>query len=1676
MPVRPTLPAALTDWVRPKDLDDAGLEPELLQEITVLVEKPLAEIEPAPSRSRRAVTKVPETRHLNDSPEVQETWLEYLVEQWEPWAAAMREWQEVHRVYESVDFMRRRVEEAAERYECVVGVGLVQWRDSSGANVKRHLLTGAAEIEFDASRGVLSVVPAASFEAFKVELDMLDLTDQPRLEQSGVSDALEELDVEAWNVDKVANILREIANRTRGDAQVDERAIKPLGQADDGFRVLFAPALILRERRPTALDEIIDRLSGPNGDDGMSSPTAPWARLLGEGKDGSPRDNLPRSAPERASENADLPGRLYFPLQNNEEQRQIAGRLLESPCIVVKGPPGTGKSWTIANLMCHLLASGERVLVTAQTSKALTVLRDMLPQELQDLCVTAFGSTREDQRVLEQGVRGILQRRNNRPAGPIVAAEITQCETDLRSIEDQLALTERSLRECREAETHVHLLSGGYKGTAGKIAQRIEDERARFSWFSDEIPGQPLFPLTPEQVSLLADMHGAITPSFSAELGLALADRGLPSVDAFRSLIAEVNAAEKAAQELGRTADPRILAVLGEHVEDELRVTAATLRELDERASRASIALGDVVTIVLKDLLREQRRRWTRAQSKASRLLKQADEILARASGELRRVAFPPDARMDQLLADGKRRLEYFQQGGRRGFWYFQPRLVRETQYVEDRCLVDGMPPREIDRLQALCDCLELGRIVDDLKQVWRGTFDVSDTDLLAIMSDAREFKSELDRLVALVTVCPWCQAVFGFREGTAEKRTKCPKCGNDFEPRDQLSPAGLPCLPCDQLAGLVEHATRMEWMRAISGELAARRAVAAKKPLDDCRAALQAVIEAGGAHPCVTELAGAVDSRNPAGWALAVDKRDALIQMKARLHAYEGILRELEGSCPHLVSTMRQSQGCSEWRARIHDLENAWAWASAAGWLREVTSADRYEDLIATSHRLQKRVEEKIERIAALRAWTSFFARLDETTVQNLMAWIKAVDRIGKGTGKFAHRHRRTARKYLGACIPQIPAWVMPLHKVWETVEAQAGLFDTIIIDEASQAGIESLLLFLLAKRVIVVGDDQQNSPEAVGVKEDDIARLIRRHLGGFAFGDEFRPDTSLFDHAIRSFGNLISLREHFRCVPEIIRFSNDLCYRDAPLIPLRQAPPQRLPPLRASFVAEGKCDGDGQRIHNRAEAEKLVRAIRECLDDDAFEGKSMGVIVLQGHAQAELIASLLAEELEPKLIEERRLRCGVPATFQGDQRDVIFLSLVIAPNVPTRALNRLPDQRRFNVAMSRARDQVWLFHSVQQHDLSPDCLRRRLIGFVQSPWKETGDGVAEERDRLEREVRRRPRRPGEQPEPYESWFEVDVALELLRRGYRVRAQYEVAHKRIDLVVEGLENRLAVECDGDAWHGPDRYEQDMVRQRQLERAGWTFVRIRESEFYTERSRAVDEILRACGDLGIQSVDKETAPTPEATVAIAAGDARDDTRAELSPASQVECEPPEDVQETEQGPFTGYSPELGFPDPREAAPANVRSALRTIVEKDGPLSRASVCRLYVEGCPYVQRASKTVRQILNRALGIMLRSGEICQEDQFGDGSPEGQIIWLSGTPRVRLRPAGRRDLLEIPAAEILVVLDRIHPSNDGRQPDEQAVLRALLEYYDYTRLTAIRRKYLNRVLDLWRAARSAGP
>jgi very-short-patch-repair endonuclease len=280
--------------------------------------------------------------------------------------------------------------------------------------------------------------------------------------------------------------------------------------------------------------------------------------------------------------------------------------------------------------------------------------------------------------------------------------------------------------------------------------------------------------------------------------------------------------------------------------------------------------------------------------------------------------------------------------------------------------------------------------------------------------------------------------------------------------------------------------------------------------------------------------------------------------------------------------------------------------------------------------------------------------------------------------------------------------------------------------------------------------------------------------------------------------------------------------------------------------FVCEGNTEGRTKSKLNHPEAKKITSYILKMCKDEKYKNKTIGAISLLGKDQANLIERYLLANLGPEEMENHQITCGDAYDFQGDERDVVFLSMVISPSDKTSALTGRRYEQRYNVAASRARDQILLVHSVKSTDIAnPECLRRKMLEWFENPNREdcfSGNGSQDDinLDNI-KDLKENMKKP---PQPFDSWFEVEVFDIIKKRGYRVYPQYEIGGYKVDLVVEGKNNRLAVECDGDRWHGRDRYEYDMSRQRQLERCGWKFWRITGSAFYNDKENSLDSLWR----------------------------------------------------------------------------------------------------------------------------------------------------------------------------------------------------------------------------------------
>ena len=399
---------------------------------------------------------------------------------------------------------------------------------------------------------------------------------------------------------------------------------------------------------------------------------------------------------------------------------------------------------------------------------------------------------------------------------------------------------------------------------------------------------------------------------------------------------------------------------------------------------------------------------------------------------------------------------------------------------------------------------------------------------------------------------------------------------------------------------------------------------------------------------------------------------------------------------------------------------------------------------------------------------------------------------------------------------------------------------YDIVIVDEASQSDITAAAILYMGKKIIVVGDDEQVSPMAVGIDDSKIQNLMTMFIKGkIPNAHLWDAKMSLYDIAELNYRPLM-LREHFRCVSDIIGYCNMLSY-EGKIKPLREAGSSPFKTAMVSYRVKGTRRGRNKI--NEEEAAAVVALIQACLEQPEYANKSFGVISLLGDDQTKLIERKLYDAIPIAEYEKHHILCGNASNFQGDERDVIFLSMVDSNNGTGplsmasgegQGSNGKAMKQRYNVAVSRAKDQLWVVHSLDYTaDLKPGDMRRRLLEYVTNLGT-----VAAKASEIE--------------EASDSPFEAAVAKALVGKGYHIVQQWQVGAYYIDMIAICGKKRIAIECDGERWHSGDKIREDMERQAILERLGWRFIRIRGSEYYRNPAQTIERVVSELIAAGIQ--------------------------------------------------------------------------------------------------------------------------------------------------------------------------------------------------------------------------------
>lgn len=1158
-------------------------------------------------------------------------------------------------------------------------------------------------------------------------------------------------------------------------------------------RIGRAPVLFLRKRDAGKLNFLDAILNDLNKTDAVSDSLL---RIVGCAPP------LPEIVPGAETSYANEDADILLTKHANAAQLSILHRLVNRHGVLVQGPPGTGKTHTIANLIGSLLAEGKTVLVTSHTTKALRVLREQVVKPLRPLCVSVLDSDMASKDELKNAVATLAARLDDDPKS--LDRESNSLAERRKSLLADILIARNALELAINGE-YRSLIVDGKEYDPTQAAKEVAQDAGRHYWIPGPVKSESPAPISAEDLHALYASSARIPQEDETELDQSLPPRELLwAPNDFAQCIDALSALAARNLDLRRElwadtyTDSDTEATL-EHMRLAMELLAASESEpwrlAAIEAGMDNAAASRVWLLVCDDIEAVKRQ----AEDAAEQLYRHSPELPT--DGDLR-LQLEVIGEIIAFLGKGKT-LSTMN-------LLFRPQW---KQFIESARVEQGIKPSNLEHFHAMRAKLSLTEARNTLIARWQQHMEPYGlTSLKATGTEPEQYAAQF---VTSIKVC-----LVWHTEHWLSVESGLVSHGLSWQ---QLLEEAPPSLSPHHKAERLRHTVTQTLPDVVSAELDRRKQTRLLAELAAFEQALGNYAEA----PSVRRLAQAVKARDSVAYRQCHARIDGLLDLQPIYRERKTILEKIRAAAPTWAAAIQRRLPPHDQASPPGDLASAWYWRQFSEEL-DRRAALSVPDLQAKIERLGKELTDTTTDLVERKAWKALIRRVakNDDARQALLGWAKTTKKLGAGTVKNAEALKREAAKLMGQARAAVPVWIMPFSRLTENFHPVRDRFDVLIVDEASQEDVVGLAPFYMADKVIVVGDDEQVTPLDVGGVQQPIQDLIGQWLTDLPSPLLFDLKTSIYDRAHIAFGTAIRLKEHFRCVPEIIQFSNYLSY-GGDIKPLRESTSTSIKPALIAHRVKGSKNGK----KNTEEAETIAALIAAAIEQPEYAGKTFGVISLVGDDQSREIERLLRNRLDTVEYEKRRILCGNPAHFQGDERDVILLSMVDSKEDGEGPLGKRGDgadglwKKRYNVAASRAKDQLWVVYSLDHKtQLQPDDLRRRLIEHAIDPgalMRKLEDGLART----------------------ESPFEAEVFKLLTADGYQVKPQWPVGAYRIDMVVEGDQGkRLAIECDGDRYHY-NKVAEDMARQALLERLGWRFIRIRGTAFYRDRGNAMQSVF-----------------------------------------------------------------------------------------------------------------------------------------------------------------------------------------------------------------------------------------
>jgi hypothetical protein len=426
----------------------------------------------------------------SDHPELAKLLDGYTENEWKPWAEQVKKVYKANLLYDQLYALRLLLKNEGDSYELLLGQGLLTWQHQGVGTIYAPIFLSPLTIDFDASKRTIEINPDPMFRNF-VETSSLYETDNPaEMDLITWGDQINANPFDFWHLETLKGQGQTLINYISTDSEdhfTDEMVSAPTASRNP--TIWNAPVIFARKRTSDMWSKYAATIRKDIEQYGVEA-TEFITDLIGE-YDGDPDGTGGEESRSERVDNSEISideSELFFPLPWNDEQKRIAERLDANYGVVVKGPPGTGKSHTIANLISRFLAQGKSVLVTSQTSKALEVLRDKLPENIRSLAVSQLQQTAKRDDVLQQSIGEISSNLGERHT-KFSEARAESVRNELKRVREDKATLAAKIRKYILTDSSDTILIDGEDIkpiSAAKFVQEHKDNK-EITWFTDKV-------------------------------------------------------------------------------------------------------------------------------------------------------------------------------------------------------------------------------------------------------------------------------------------------------------------------------------------------------------------------------------------------------------------------------------------------------------------------------------------------------------------------------------------------------------------------------------------------------------------------------------------------------------------------------------------------------------------------------------------------------------------------------------------------------------------------------------------------------------------------------------------------------------------------------------------------------------------------------------------------------------------------------------------------------------------------------------------------------------------------------------------------------------------------------------------------------------------------------------